>query len=220
MADHELGRSPLPPLDDGGGRDELYWIEGAIRLLDGFRPTGTESVPMSVRANLTRLALTGAIAGLLSAAPAVAEPASIVPEGTKVNGFSQLQRTPLPGERVAPSQFPGYAPGGPELGFGGAGIEQEESDPDVGVTLHAVPGNGPVYAQRDTRMSRLMGDCVMIYENPVRSGYLGYNPRTGGYDRWHGSLSYNHSYLRHLYDGNLAGTPSVSAPTDFWSGQR
>lgn len=178
---------------------------------------------MSVRSHLTRLAATGAVAGLLAAAPALAQQAPIVPDGVEVGSFAPIDRAPLPGER-ATGRFPGIAPGGPAgIGFGFNGMTEEPAQPgasDTGLTVQAFPGNGNIYSRRDTRMSRLMGDGVLVYENPVNSRNYGYNPRTGGYDRWHGSLSYNQSYLRHLYDGNLAGTPSTGAPLEFWRGTR
>lgn len=169
----------------------------------------------------TRLAA-AALAGLLLAGPAAAEQASILPEGTSVNGFTAMQRAPLPGERARGQSFGGFDG---QIGLSGPGFSApipgaEEAAPRTGLTVQGMLGNGTIYTRADTRLSRLTGDGVAVYENPLGGAHFGLNPRTGYYDRWHGSLNYNHAYLRHLYDGNLAGTPSAGAPLDFWRGWR
>ncbi|MFM2045161.1 MAG: hypothetical protein RLY86_3737 [Pseudomonadota bacterium] len=207
--------------------------------------TARRSTHAPIRTALALIAALGAVAPALAqaeptqVASALPKDRSILPEGVVVQGFSEARRAPLPGERAragigADAQMDALSAlafqnnGGPAeadglhgsvhvgTGFNGGGVA---STGFAGARLGAL-GDGPVMDQRDTRMSRLTGDGVAIYENPFAGSSLGYNPRTGYYDRFNGRLSYNQSYLRYLYDGNLAGAPSVSAPADFWAGRR
>ncbi|WP_029014492.1 hypothetical protein [Niveispirillum irakense] len=154
---------------------------------------------------------------LVMAAPAMAS----APEG-KVNGFKPIERPLTPGERVAGHSYarPGNDVGGQMLGITGDSDGSSRSGVQFSMSGNWA-GNGNSFGSR--RSNSLLGDGVAAYDaEPFYSNNRGYyyNPSTNSYQSATPRLSYNQSFLRHMYDGNIAGVPSVSAPLEFWNGRR
>lgn len=158
---------------------------------------------------------------LLLAAPLLAMPALAQDAGKPVNGFKPITRALTPGERAAAQSYarPGDNAAAAALALtegGGSG------SPSTGFSMSVSGGNMPMMADGygARRSNQLLGDGQVGYDaepffSNNRSYYTPY-----GYTAATPRLNYNESFLRHLYGGNIAGAPSVSAPAQFWDGRR
>lgn len=160
---------------------------------------------------------------LLLAAPLLATPVLAADSGKPVNGFKPITRDLTPGERAAAQSYarPGDNAAAAALALAG-GIESGGGAPATGFSMSVSGGNLPVFADGygARRSNQLLGDGQIGYDaepffSNNRSYYTPY-----GYTAATPRLNYNESFLRHLYGGNIAGVPSVSAPTQFWDGRR
>lgn len=153
---------------------------------------------------------------LVMAAPAMADEAP-----RQVNGFKKIERPLTPGERAAAQS---YARPGNDVAGQALGITGDSRGANQGVQFY-MSGSG-AYATGNSfgsrRSNQLLGDGQPFYDGePFYSNNRSYyNPYTGSYNRATPRLNYNQSFLRYMYDGNIAGVPSVSAPAEFWDGRR
>lgn len=159
---------------------------------------------------------------VLLAAPLLTHPA-LADTDKPVNGFKPITRALTPGERAAAQSYarPGDNAVSSALALSG-GIETGGGAPSTGFSMSVSGGNLPVFADGygARRSNQLLGDGQIGYDaepffSNNRSYYTPY-----GYTSATPRLNYNESFLRHLYGGNIAGAPSVSAPTQFWDGRR
>jgi hypothetical protein len=154
---------------------------------------------------------------LLAAAPALAEEAT----PPKVNGFKPIERPATPGERAASQAYarPGTNPAGSMLGITG----DSDSDSRTGVEFQMSGGVGwgNVNSMGTRRSNELLGDGVSVYDaEPFYSNSRSYYSPYTGYQQATPRLQYNQSFLRHMYNGNIGGLPSVTAPLEFWDSRR
>lgn len=155
---------------------------------------------------------------LMAAGPVLAEEKT----APKVNGFKPIERPVTPGERAASQAYarPGTNPGGSMLGI--TGDSDNDSRPGVQFYMSGSGANRESPNSMGTRRANeLLGDGVAIYDaEPFYSNSRSYYSPYTGYHQATPRLQYNQAFLRHLYKGNIAGTPSVSAPMEFWDGRR
>lgn len=163
---------------------------------------------------LTTLRLAALPLAVMVAVAAVSAPAAAQQPGSAqtVNGFERLPpRAPLPGERAA-----GLAQAAPALPGTDTALALQQS-------RDAAEDDQPVrFSMTGTRMmggrttgaraDHYLGDGVAVYDSRgIETGpYYGF-----GYGQTP-HMAYNESYLRYRYNGNIAGVPSVSAPSTLW----
>jgi hypothetical protein len=168
------------------------------------------------RAGARRAAGIATLLVLMAAGPAFAEEAA-----PKVNGFKPIERPVTPGERAASQAYarPGTNPGGSMLGI--TGDSDNDSRSGVQFYMSGGAGWGNVNSMGSRRSNELLGDGVSVYDaEPFYSNSRSYYSPYTGYQRATPRLQYNQSFLRHMYNGNIAGVPSVTAPLEFWDGRR
>lgn len=155
---------------------------------------------------------------VLVSTPVLAEEAA-----PKVNGFKPIERSMTPGERAAAQSYarPGSNPGGSTLGITGDSDSQERNGVQFYMSGGSRAGWGNVNSMGSRRSNELLGDGVAVYNaEPFYSNNRGYYSPYSGYRPPPPTIQYNQSFLRHMYSGNIAGVPSVSAPMEFWDGRR
>lgn len=170
--------------------------------------------------NVASCSRSAGLAALL-AVPLVVMPAAAAEADQPVNGFKPITREMTPGERAAAQSYARptnevNAAAALALTQGGSSAASRS-----GVTM-SVGGNMPAFSSGygARRSNQLLGDGQLGYDaEPFYSNNRGYYTPYG-YSAATPRLNYNESFLRHMYDGNIAGLPSVSAPLHFWDGRR
>lgn len=142
-------------------------------------------------------------------------------ETKPVNGFKPIERPITPGERAAAAQR--YSTPSSEAAAAALALRDDSSGREstngfsMSVNGGMLMGNSGFGARRS---NQLLGDGQIGYDaEPFYSNNRGYYTANGYYSPTP-RLNYNQSFMRHLYGGNIAGAPSVSAPMEFWDGRR
>lgn len=156
----------------------------------------------------------------------LALPAVAASDTKPVNGFKPIERPLTPGERAAANRFVSpteQAAAAAALALDGGRTERLSST-GFDVTFSGRSFNGGLLLGNSgfgtRRSNQLLGDGQIGYDaepffSNNRSYYSPY-----GYHSATPRLNYNQAFMRHLYGGNIAGAPSVSAPLEFWDGRR